>query len=58
MFGFLIGWGVFLLLTWAVVTVLGLFARMDSLAGWGILGTLLSAIYLIAVFVGRAVGGI
>ncbi len=58
MFGFLIGWGVFWLLTWICMFVLGAFARMDNLTGFSVVGVLISVIYLIAVAVGKAVGGI
>lgn len=58
MFGFLIGWGVFWLLLWVVTWMVGLFTRHDGVQGGGILGTVLSLIYLIAVAVGKLVSGI
>ncbi len=58
MFGFLIGWGVFWLLCWVLAFALGALARMDELLGMGVIGAILSVIFLIAVFVGRLFAGI
>jgi len=57
MFGFFVGWGVFWLLLWVMVWMLGLLSRHDGMQGFGILGTIFSVIYLIAVIVGRVVSG-
>lgn len=52
MTGILIGWGVFWGLLWGSVLVLGLLAKEDGIAAWGIIGSFLSIFYLIAVAVG------
>ena len=57
MVGFLVGLGVFWLLTSIVAVALGLFARIDAMSGLGILSTIVSIIYLIALMVGLAVAG-
>lgn len=55
MFGFLIGWGVFWLLIWVTVMLVGLITNEDKWIGTGMLWIMISACYLIAVLVGRAV---
>lgn len=58
MFGFLVGWGVFWLGMWIVVTLLGLFVKDDNITGVGGLGAIVSCIYLLAVFVGKLAAGL
>lgn len=55
MFGILVGWGVFWLLLWMSVIVLGVAAKEDNWIGSGLLFTAISCFYLVAVFVGRMV---
>ena len=54
MFGFLIGWGVFWFLIWALVLLAGLVTSEDNWIGTGMLMGLVSICYLIAVVVGKA----
>ena len=56
MFSFLVGWGVFWLLVWAGVFFVGHTTNDDNLEGAGVFWGSIAAFYLIAVFVGRAVG--
>lgn len=58
MFGFLVGWGTFWLLTWVIIWMMGLVMRHEALQGFGILGSIFSMIYLIAVAVGQLMNGI
>ena len=58
MFGFLVGWGVFWLLLWVTSFMAGILGNSDGLTGLGVLGTMVSVIFLIAVFVGKLVTGI
>lgn len=64
MSAFLIGWGVFWLLLWLAVFALGLAMYADANAKFcdagqkfatlGMIGTVISGVYLVAVFAGRA----
>lgn len=58
MFGFMVGWGVFWLMLWVTALVAGLTGKSDGLTGTGAVGTILTVMYLIAVFVGKWVAGI
>jgi hypothetical protein len=55
MFGFLIGWGVFWLLIWAVVLLTGLSTKEENWTAAGTVFGMISIIYLIAVIIGRLV---
>ena len=55
MIGFLVGWGVFWLLVWSAAWFAGAVTRDDKVEGAGILFTLISVAYLIAVGVGYGV---
>ena len=59
MFAFLVGWGVFWLLIWLFVLVIGLVTKedTDNLIGMGFVGAVVSIAYLIACAVGKLVGG-
>lgn len=58
MFGFLVGWGVFWMLLWVAAFIAGVLGNSDNLTGLGVLGTMVSVIFLIAVFVGKLVTGL
>jgi hypothetical protein len=58
MFGFLVGWGVFWMLLWVASFIAGVLGNSDNLTGLGVLGTMVSVIFLIAVFVGKLVTGL
>jgi hypothetical protein len=58
MFGFLIGWGVFWLILWAIMLILGVLVKSDGMLGWGAAGTILSMVFLMSVMVGRLAAGI
>jgi hypothetical protein len=58
MFGFLVGWGVFWMLLWVASFIAGVLGNSDNLTGLGVLGTVVSVIFLIAVFVGKLVTGL
>jgi hypothetical protein len=58
MFGFLVGWGVFWLLIWFLLFVGGVIAESENAIGWGFIGSVLSAVFLFAVIVGKLVSGI
>jgi hypothetical protein len=58
MFGFLVGWGVFWLLLWLLITLGGYRYKSNDTMGFGILGSLLSLLFLVAVVVGRLAAGV
>lgn len=58
MFGFLIGWGVFWLLLWLLIALGGYRYKSDDALGIGVLGSLLSMLFLVAVVVGRLAAGV
>ena len=58
MFGFLVGWGIFWMLLWVASFLAGVLGNSDNLTGLGVLGTMVSVIFLIAVFVGKLVTGL
>lgn len=58
MFGFLIGLGVFWLLVWTFIFIVGVVAKEEWMQGWGVLGVFISLFYLFSVAVGRLVAGI
>jgi hypothetical protein len=55
MVGFFVGWGVFWLLTWLAALLIGYAADNAEMMGFGMLGAIISAIYLIAVIIGIAI---
>ncbi len=55
MFNFLIGWGVFWLLTWFAVWTFGLYVKNGETIMTGGGGFILTVFYLIAVIVGYSV---
>jgi hypothetical protein len=59
MFAFLVGWGVFWLLIWLFVLVLGIASVKDdeNFTGIGVVGAFISMAYLIACVIGKLVGG-
>lgn len=56
MFSVLVGWGVFWLLVWIGVFVVGRSNRDKDWEGAGLVFGSIALFYLIAVFAGRAVG--
>jgi hypothetical protein len=58
MFGFLVGWGVFWLLLWLLITLGGYGYKSNDAMSFGILGSLLSLLFLVAVVVGRLAAGV
>jgi hypothetical protein len=57
MFGFMFGWAVFWTLFWLLILTMGLWASNDDAKSAGILGTVFSVIFMIAVIAGRVVSG-
>lgn len=55
MFGFLVGWGVFWLLIWLGVLLIGVVSKEENWTGAGIMFGAISVFYLIAVIVGQLV---
>lgn len=55
MLTFIVGWGVFWLLLWAVVAGAAYLVRSDSMLFTGIIGAIVSVIYLIAVGIANLV---
>lgn len=55
MFGFLVGWGIFWLSIWVTFTVLGFLAKEENMAAGGIVLSIVSFFYLVAVIIGNAV---
>lgn len=58
MFGFLIGLGVFWLLVWMFIFIVGVGTKEESMQGFGMLGVFITLFYLFSVAVGRLVAGI
>lgn len=54
MFGFLLGWGIFWLLIWITVALIGHYTRSEEWLGAGTVFAVISIFYLIAVIVGNA----
>jgi hypothetical protein len=55
MFGFLVGWGVFWLLFWSFWAFAGYWSSKDQPLAVGLVGSITSIFFLIAVVVGRFV---
>jgi hypothetical protein len=58
MFAFLIGWSVFWLLLWLFVFAIGVYVKNESMVGDGFCFSGISAVFLLAVILGKLVSGI